>query len=61
MNWAETFETCFGLMGDRVVVLAQRTVADLSPGEISRSITLVASVADDHDEMLIATFGGTPA
>lgn len=57
MNWSETFETCFALMNDQVVVLTQRTVAELSPGEISRAITLVATIADDNDEKLIETFG----
>lgn len=60
MNWAETFEANFALFGNRVVVLAHRTVADLSPEEISRAITLVATLADDWDEALIAEFGGTP-
>lgn len=57
MNWSETFETCFGICNEQVVVLSQRTVADLSAGEISRAITLVATIADDHDEALQATFG----
>ncbi|MEA5420615.1 YbjN domain-containing protein [Spirulina sp. CCNP1310] len=57
MNWSETFETCFGICNEQVVVLSQRTVADLSAGEISRAITLVATIADDHDEALQAAFG----
>jgi len=56
MNWSETFETCFGIRENKVVVLTQRTVAELSPGEISRSVTLVATIADDHDEALIEAF-----
>ncbi|MGF1478435.1 MAG: YbjN domain-containing protein [Cyanophyceae cyanobacterium] len=56
MNWAETFETCFGTVNSQVVVLAQRTVAGLSPGEISRAITLVATIADDNDELLQEQF-----
>jgi hypothetical protein len=59
MNWSETLETCFGLMNQQVVVLYQRTVAELSPGEISRAITLVATIADDSDEYLKETFGGS--
>jgi hypothetical protein len=39
------------------VVVLQRAVADLSPGEISRAITLVATIADDNDEILQETFG----
>ena len=56
MNWSETFETCFGICNEQVVVLSQRTVADLAAGEISRAITLVATIADDHDEALQAIF-----
>ncbi len=57
MNWSDTFETCFGILNDEVIVLAQRIVADLSPEEISRSITLVATIADDNDEALQEAFG----
>jgi hypothetical protein len=57
MNWSGTFETCFSLQEDRIVVSAQRTVADLHPGEISRIITLVATIADDNDELLQEEFG----
>jgi Putative bacterial sensory transduction regulator len=57
MNWANTFEACFGIFNNEVVVLASRTVADLNPGEISRSITVVATIADEHDEALQSEFG----
>ena len=57
MNWSETLETCFGINNDQVVVLAQRTLADMYPGEVSRAITLVATIADDNDEILQETFG----
>lgn len=57
MNWSGTFETCFGIFGDRIVVSSQRAVADLSATEISRTITLVATIADDNDEILQAEFG----
>ncbi|MEO0946868.1 MAG: YbjN domain-containing protein [Cyanobacteria bacterium J06641_5] len=59
MNWENTFEANFAACSDRIVVLSHRTVADLSAEEISRAITLVASLADDNDEALIAEFGGT--
>ncbi|PSF39076.1 YbjN domain-containing protein [Aphanothece hegewaldii CCALA 016] len=58
MNWSQTYESRFGIMNEQVVVLSQRTVADLSAEEISRAITLVATIADDNDEMLKETFGG---
>jgi hypothetical protein len=57
MNWSETYETAFAIYNEEVVVLTHRTVADLSPVEISRAITLVASIADDNDEALQAEFG----
>ena len=57
MNWSGTFETCFAIVNNQVVVLSQRTVAELSPGEISRTITLVATIADDNDEFLKHEFG----
>lgn len=57
MNWSGTFETCFGLFEDQVVVLYQRIVEDLNPGEISRAITLVATIADENDETLKEQFG----
>ena len=57
MNWSETLESCFGLLNNQVVALFQRTVAELSPGEISRAITVVATIADDNDEILKEQFG----
>lgn len=59
MNWSDTFEACFAIVEDRVVVSCQRTVAELSPGEISRAITLVANVADDNDDALKEQFGAS--
>jgi hypothetical protein len=58
MNWSGTFETCFAIVNNQVVVVCQRTVAELSPGEISRAITLVATIADENDEILKEEFGG---
>ncbi len=57
MNWTNTFEACFGIFNGQVVVLSSRTLAELSPGEISRIITIVATIADDNDEALQAEFG----
>ena len=57
MNWSDTFEARFSIFGDQVVVNSTRTVAELSPGEVSRNITVVATVADDHDEAFVAEFG----
>jgi hypothetical protein len=55
-NWADTLEAKYAISDNRVVVVANRTVADLSPGEISRTITLVANIADSNDDALKAEF-----
>ncbi|MEO1672108.1 MAG: YbjN domain-containing protein [Cyanobacteria bacterium J06631_2] len=59
MNWTGTFETCFSIYDNKVMISAQRTVADMYPGEISRLITLVANLADDNDDALKEEFGGS--
>lgn len=58
MNWSSTFEARFGIFGDQIVVSSTRTVAELSPGEVSRNITVVATIADNNDEALQAEFAG---
>lgn len=57
MNWGETLEARFALFQEQVAVITTRTVADLSPGEISRAITIVATLADDYDGPLAEEFG----
>lgn len=57
LNCTSTFEARFGIVDGQVVVISTRTVAELSPGEISRIITIVATIADDNDELLIEEFG----
>lgn len=56
-NWSGTFEACFGIFNQQIVVLSTRTLAELSPGEISRIITVVATIADENDEVLLSEFG----
>jgi hypothetical protein len=56
MNWLDTFEARFGMFNNQVVVVTSRGVFDLSPGEISHLITIVATIADDHDEELQSAF-----
>ena len=57
MNWLSTMESHFAIVDNQIVILATRTVAELSPGEISRAITIVATLADDNDDILVAEFG----
>ncbi len=56
MNSTETFEAHFGIFEQQVVVLSSRIVAELSAGEISRAITVVATIADDNNDKLQAEF-----
>jgi hypothetical protein len=56
MNWSGTFESRFAVFDDHVVVCAKRTLAGITPGEVSRNITIVATIADDNDEALQAEF-----
>jgi Putative bacterial sensory transduction regulator len=56
MNWDSTLEARFAITNNHVVAMSTRSVAELSPGEISRAITLVANVADANDDPLQAAF-----
>jgi ribosomal protein L11 len=55
-NASETFEARFAIQNDQVIVVAARSVEDLSAAEISRIITIVAAIADSNDEALKAQF-----
>lgn len=57
LNCSSTFEARFGIIDNKVVVISTRTLAELSPGEVSRLITIVATIADDNDEALQSEFG----
>ncbi|MBW4442214.1 MAG: YbjN domain-containing protein [Plectolyngbya sp. WJT66-NPBG17] len=57
MNWLTTFESHFAIFNNQVVVVSSRTIAELSPGEVSRLITVVATIADDNDDVLRSEFG----
>ncbi|MDX2232716.1 MAG: YbjN domain-containing protein [Leptolyngbyaceae cyanobacterium bins.349] len=56
-NWSNTLEARFGILNSEIVVVATRSLADLSPTEISRAITIVATIADESDEPLQQEFG----
>ncbi|BAY07450.1 YbjN domain-containing protein [Calothrix sp. NIES-2098] len=57
MNCTSTLEARFGIIENQVVVISTRTLAELSPGEVSRLITIVATIADNNDEALQSEFG----
>jgi hypothetical protein len=56
MNWSDTFEGRFAIFNQEVVVVTTRTLAEISPGEISRAITIVATISDNNDEALQSEF-----
>jgi hypothetical protein len=56
LNWNTTFEARFAIADGQVSVMTTRSVEDLSAAEISRAITIVAGIADDHDDRLHAEF-----
>lgn len=56
MNCSSTFEARFGIIENQVVVISTRHLEELSPSEVSRLITLVATIADNNDEALKAEF-----
>lgn len=58
LNWDSTFEARFSIFDDQLVLSSSRTVAELSPREVSRNITVVATIADNYDEALQREFGG---
>lgn len=57
MNCSSTLEARFGIIENKVVVISTRTLSELSPGEVSRLITIVATIADNNDEVLQSEFG----
>ncbi len=70
LNCTSTFEARFGIIDNQIVVISTRTLAELSPGEVSRLITIVATpgevsrlitivatIADNNDEALQSEFG----
>lgn len=49
----------FATEGDRVVLVAERSTLDLDRSEVRELIRRVTTYADDHDDVLVARFGGT--
>ena len=50
--------TAFATAGDQVLLLAERSTLDLDQSEVLDAITRVTEAADDHDDVLVARFGG---
>ncbi len=48
----------FATTGDQVLLVAERSTLDLDRSEILDVIRRVTTYADDHDDLLVARFGG---
>lgn len=48
----------FATEGDHVLLLAERSTLDLDRSEVRDLIRRVTTYADDHDDVLVARFGG---
>lgn len=49
----------FGLDGDHVLLVSERSTLDLDRSEVLDAIKRITTSADDHDDVLVARFGGT--
>lgn len=49
----------FATDGDQVLLVSERSTLDLDRSEVLDAIRRVTTCADDHDDQLVATFGGT--
>lgn len=50
----------FATDGDQVLLVSERSTLDLDLSEVQGAIERVATYADEHDDVLVARFGGTP-
>lgn len=48
----------FATDGNRVLLLSERSTLDLDASEVRELIRRVTTYADDHDDVLVARFGG---
>lgn len=49
----------FALDGDRILLVSERSTLDLDRSELMDAIKRVRDMADDHDDVLVARFGGS--
>jgi hypothetical protein len=54
----ELWGAAFALELDKVVLVAERSTLDLDRSEVADMIRRVTTYADDHDDTLVAKFGG---
>jgi hypothetical protein len=49
----------FGMDGDHVLLVTERSTLDLDRSEVLDAIRRITTSADHHDDALVARFGGT--
>lgn len=59
LNARELVGAAFGVFGDEVVVVAERTVRDLDASEVEAAIRNVGRIGDRYDDALAQRFGVT--
>ncbi len=57
LNAREVAGAAFGVFGDEVVVVAERSLRDLDASEIEETIRDVGRIGDHYDDLLAARFG----
>jgi hypothetical protein len=56
---AELCGAAFATNGDEILLLGERSTLDLDRSEVLELIRRVTTYADDHDDVLVARFGGS--
>jgi len=59
LNGGELLGVAFGIVGNDVVVLSERSVRDLDESEVGATLRAVGRVADRYDDALAREFGAT--
>jgi hypothetical protein len=58
LNASEIYGAAFGIDGDEVQLVAERSTLDLDRGEVLDLLRRIERYADDYDDKLVAAFGG---
>jgi hypothetical protein len=58
LNAAGLSWCAFGVLGESLVLVAERPTEDLDPSEVVHTVQHVAALADTFDDRLVTEFGG---
>ncbi|MBW2277039.1 MAG: YbjN domain-containing protein [Deltaproteobacteria bacterium] len=59
LNGTELPGVAFGVISDKVVLVAERSVAGLDRAEVAEMLSVIGFYADKYDDDLVEEFGGT--